>query len=69
MPPVAALLGLLAYAPQAITEITALYESLKHTFTPSDQATIDKALADARAADAEATAKADAALSEAAERP
>jgi hypothetical protein len=68
MPPVSMLLGLLAYAPTAITEITALYNAIKGTFSPSDQATVDKALADAIAADAAATAKANAALDAAAKR-
>ncbi len=68
MPPVALILGLLTYAPQAITEINALYQAIKDTFSPADQATIDQALADAIAADAAATAKADIALDEAAKR-
>lgn len=68
MPPVSMLLGLLAYAPQAISEITALYNAIKNTFSDQDQQTIDQALAAAIQADAEATAKAAAALSEAEKR-
>ncbi len=68
MPPVAMILGLLSYAPQAVTEINALYQAIKGTFSPSDQATIDKALADAIAADAAATIAADQALDQAAKR-
>lgn len=68
--PTAALsiLSLLQYAPQAISEISALYNAIRHTFTDSDQADIDKALADAQAADAQATAAANAALDAAAKR-
>lgn len=53
------ILELLAQAPSAITEITALYNAVKGTISATDQATIDKALADAQAADAAATAQAD----------
>ncbi len=65
---VLSILSLLQYAPQAINEITALYNAIKGTFSDSDQATIDKALADAIASDAASTAKADVALDEAAKR-
>ena len=62
---VLSLLSLIQYAPQAITEITALYNSLKGGMSATDQATIDKALADAQSADAAATAAADQALDQA----
>lgn len=68
MPPVSMLLGLLAYAPQAITQISELYKAIRGTFSPSDQATIDAALAAAIQADAASTAKAVAALDAAAKR-
>jgi len=68
MPPVAMILGLLQYAPTAITEITALYNAIKGTFSHADQQTIDAALASAQSADAASTAAADAALSAAAKR-
>lgn len=68
MPPVAMILGLLSYAPQAITEINALYQAIKGTFSDSDQATIDAALKASQDADAKATAAADSALDAAAKR-
>lgn len=60
------ILALLAQAPQAIAEITALYTALKADLSATDQATIDQALADAQASDAAATAQADADLTTAA---
>lgn len=62
MPPVSMILGLLAYAPQAITQINDLYQAIRHTFSPSDQAEIDQALAASQSADATSTAAAVAAL-------
>lgn len=53
------ILALLAQAPQAIAEITAVYNAVQGTLSATDQATIDKALADAQSADAAATAQAD----------
>lgn len=60
------ILAFLAQAPQAIAEITALYERLKADISETDQAKIDQALADAQASDAAATAEADKALDAAA---
>lgn len=65
---VLSLISLLQYAPQAINEISALYAAIRDTFSPSDQETIDEALAAAIAADAEATKAADAALDAASKR-
>lgn len=63
MPAIAlSILSLLKYAPEAITEITALYNAVKGSLSATDQATIDQALADAQAGDAGATAQADEAL-------
>lgn len=69
MPAIAlSLLSLLQYAPQAITEITAVYNAIKGDLSATDQATIDAALANAIAQDAQATAAADQALDQAAKR-
>lgn len=65
---VTSLLGLIQYAPQAITEITALYNAIKGDFSTEDQATIDSALAVAQSGDTQATAAADVALDQAAQR-
>lgn len=65
---VLSILSLLQYAPQAITQITALYAAIKDTFSDSDQKTIDDALAAAQAGDAASTAAAVAALDAAAKR-
>lgn len=65
---VQSLLGLIQYAPAAITEIQAVYTVIKGDLSATDQQTIDDALLLARQTDAEATAKADAALSTASER-
>lgn len=62
---VTSLLGLIQYAPQAVTEITALYNAIKGDLSTQDQATIDSALAAAQSGDAQATATADAALDQA----
>lgn len=59
---VLSLLSLIQYAPQAIGEITTLYNSLKGDLSATDQATIDAALLAAQSDDATATAAADAAL-------
>lgn len=68
MPAIAlSILSLLQYAPQAITEITAVYNAVKGDLSATDQATIDAALAAAQIGDAQATAAADAALSQAAQ--
>lgn len=69
MPAIAlSLLSLLQYAPQAIAEITAVYNAIKGDLSATDQATIDAALANAIAQDAQATAAADQALDAAAKR-
>lgn len=69
MPAIAlSLLSLLQYAPQAINEITAVYNAVKGDLSATDQATIDAALAAAQASDAAATAAADVALGEASQR-
>lgn len=60
------ILALLAQAPQAITQITALYNAVKADLSETDQAKIDQALADAQAGDAAATAQADTDLTKAA---
>ena len=65
---VESILGLIQYAPQAISEITALYGAVKADLSETDQAKIDAALANAQAQDAAATAAADAALDAAAKR-
>lgn len=55
-------------APQAITEIIALYNAVKGDISETDQQTIDNELAAAQQADATATADADAALGAASTR-
>jgi hypothetical protein len=60
------ILALLQQAPQAITEITALYAAVKADLSETDQASIDAALASAQQADASATAQADSDLDTAA---
>jgi len=59
-PMVSVLLGALQYAPQAISEVTALYNAVKGGFSPADTATIDAALAKAQQDDAAATVAANA---------
>ncbi len=68
--PTAALsiLSLLQYAPQAVNAINDLYQSIRHTFSPSDQVQIDAALKAAQDADWKATAAADDALEDASRR-
>lgn len=69
MPPiVTAILAMIAQAPTAIVEITALYNAVKGALSATDQEAIDEALAAAQASDAAATAKADAALDAASKR-
>ncbi len=68
MPPAAMLISLIQYAPQAITELSALYHAIKDTFSDQDQKAIDDALAAAQQADWAATAAADEALDAAAKR-
>lgn len=65
---VTSILGLLQYAPQAITEITAVYNAAKGDLSATDQQTIDQALAAAIQADATATNTADQALDIASQR-
>ncbi len=65
---VTSILSLLQYAPQAISEITAVYNAVKGDLSETDQITIDNALLQAQANDAQATAAADAALDDAAKR-
>jgi len=62
------IIALISAAPQAIQEITALYNSVRSTISATDQTEIDALLATAQATDAAATAKADAALDAAALR-
>ena len=62
------LIALISSAPQAIPEITNLYNAVKGSLSSNDQAAIDTALAAAQASDAAATAAADAALAAAAQR-
>lgn len=57
-----AILALLTQAPQAITEIMALYNAVKADLSSNDQATLDAAFATAKASDASDTAGADTAL-------
>lgn len=69
MPAIAlSLLSLLQYAPSALAEITAVYNAVKGDLSATDQATIDAALAAAIANDAQATAAAGQALSDASKR-
>lgn len=69
MPPVvSALLTLITYAPSAIKEVNALYTAVRGNMSSTDQVTIDTALAKAQQEDADATAKASAALDAAAQR-
>ncbi len=63
-----AILALIQFAPAAISEITSVYNAVKGDLSETDQVTIDNALTQAQAADAQATAKADSALSDAANR-
>lgn len=67
-PIVTSILALIQYAPAAINEIMALYNAVKGDLSENDQAAIDQALADSQTADASATATADTALDEAAQR-
>lgn len=64
-----AILAIIQNAPFLINEATTLYQAVKADLSPSDIEQIDAALATAQAADAAATAKADAALDAAAQVP
>ncbi len=65
---VTSILSLIQYAPAAINEIMALYAVVRKDLSATDQATIDAALQAAQQGDADATAKADKALDDAANR-
>lgn len=69
MPLAAAILAIIQNAPFLINEATTLYQAVKADLSPSEIDQIDAALASAVAADAAATAKADAALDVAAAQP
>lgn len=58
--------GYIGTAATVISALETVYTEVRSELSNTDQAAIDKALADAKAADAEATAKADAALDTAA---
>lgn len=60
------ILSALTQAPALISDAEAAYNSIKGELSQTDTATIDQALADAKAADATSTAAADAALAAAA---
>lgn len=62
MPLASLIMALIQAAPQAITEVTALYSAVKSDISATDQVQIDAALAAAIQSDADATAAADAAL-------
>lgn len=62
------IIALISALPQAIPEITNLYNAVKGTLSTNDQATIDAALAAAQTSDGQATAAADAALDAASKR-
>ncbi len=68
MPIATALLAIIQNAPFLINEATTLYQAVKGSLSATDISQIDAALAAAQAADATATAKADAALDDAANR-
>ena len=68
MPIATAILAILQYAPQAYSEVVALYNAVKGDMSATDQATIDAALLAAQDSDALATMQADAALDDAAKR-
>ncbi len=63
-----ALLAIIQNAPFLINEATTLYQAVKGSLSATDIDQIDAALRSAQLADAEATARADAALDEAAKR-
>lgn len=62
------IIALISAAPQAIPEITNLYNAVKADLSSDDQDTITAALASAQTSDAAATSVADAALDDAAKR-
>lgn len=63
-----AILAIIQSAPFLINEATTLYEAIRGDLSATEIDQIDEALAKAQAADAAATAKADAALDAAAKR-
>ncbi len=63
-----AIISILQSAPFLINEATTLYQAVKGSLSATDIDQIDAALRSAQLADAEATARADAALDEAAKR-
>ncbi len=63
-----ALLAIIQNAPFLINEATTLYQAVKGSLSATDIDQIDAALRSAQLADAEATARADAALDDAAKR-
>ncbi len=63
-----AILSIIQNAPFLINEATTLYQAVKGDLSATDISQIDAALAAAQAADATATAKADAALDDATNR-
>ncbi len=63
-----ALLAIIQNAPFLINEATTLYQAVKGSLSATDIDQIDAALRSAQLADAEATARADAALDEASKR-
>ncbi len=63
-----ALLAIIQNAPFLINEATTLYQAVKGSLSATDIDQIDAALRSAQLADAEATARADVALDEAAKR-
>lgn len=65
---VTSILSLLTYAPQAYTEIKAVYDAVKSDMSATDQQTIDNALAAAIQADKTATDAADIVLDAASQR-
>lgn len=62
------ILAALTQAPALIADAEAAYNSIKADLSATDTATIDQALADAKARDAASTAAADAALEAAASK-
>lgn len=65
---ITSILSLIQYAPQALTEVQSLYNAINGDLSATDQSQIDAALAQAIAADTQATAAADQALDSASKR-
>lgn len=63
-----AIIAILTNAPALINEATVLYNAVKSSLSSDDQATVDAALAAAKASDWAATQRADEALEAAAKR-